>query len=372
MTGTSDPRPSVVVLGGGYGGTMAAKALDDVADVTLVDPTEAFVHNVAAWRALVEPEWLERIFLPYERLLHRGRFLRDRAVAVDGRQVTLASGLRLEPDYLILATGSAYPFPAKTEEPDIETATVRFREAHQALLDAQRVLIVGAGPAGLELSGEIKAFFPDKHVTIVDSAPDILAGPFDQALRDELRRQLDQLGIEIRLGSPLRELPEAAPGAAAPIAISTEAGDKLTADVWYRCFGVSLHTDYLRGALAEARDDRGYVRVDEHMRVLGADRVFAIGDIADADRDMAGMAGRQAEVTVANITALITGEGELEAYEPMGAVILVPLGPEGGAGQLPGVEGIVGPEVAAEVKGRNMLVDTKAAMFDAPVTAERA
>jgi len=33
-----------------------------VADVTLVDPTEAFVHNVAAWRALVEPEWLDRIF----------------------------------------------------------------------------------------------------------------------------------------------------------------------------------------------------------------------------------------------------------------------------------------------------------------------
>jgi apoptosis-inducing factor 2 len=85
--------------------------------VTLVDPTEAFVHNVAAWRALVEPEWLDRIFLPYEHLLADGRFLRDRAVAVDGRRVTLGSGDVLEPDYLVLATGSSYPFPAKTEEP---------------------------------------------------------------------------------------------------------------------------------------------------------------------------------------------------------------------------------------------------------------
>src|SRR5438270_2361606 len=119
---TPTARPSVVVVGGGYGGIHAAKALDDMAHVTLVDPAEAFVHNIASWRALVEPAWLERIFLPYEHLLAHGRFLRDRAVAIDGRRVTLASGDVLEPDYLVLATGSAYPFPAKTEELDIASA----------------------------------------------------------------------------------------------------------------------------------------------------------------------------------------------------------------------------------------------------------
>ncbi|MEA2208066.1 MAG: apoptosis-inducing factor 2, partial [Solirubrobacteraceae bacterium] len=55
MADSPNPRASVVVLGGGYGGIRAAKALDDVADVTLIDPTEAFVHNIAAWRALVDP-----------------------------------------------------------------------------------------------------------------------------------------------------------------------------------------------------------------------------------------------------------------------------------------------------------------------------
>ena len=121
MTENAGKRPTVVVLGGGYGGINAAKALDESADVTLVDPKDAFVHNVASWRALVEPEWLERIFLPYEHLLANGAFVRDRAVEVDGRRVTLASGATLEPDYLILATGSSYPFPAKTDEPDAET-----------------------------------------------------------------------------------------------------------------------------------------------------------------------------------------------------------------------------------------------------------
>ena len=88
MADTPTPRASVVVVGGGYGGINAAKALDDVADVTLVDPTEAFVHNIAAWRALVEPEWLDRIFFPYERLLDEGRFVRGSAASLDGRRVT--------------------------------------------------------------------------------------------------------------------------------------------------------------------------------------------------------------------------------------------------------------------------------------------
>src|ERR1700754_4233500 len=107
VTDTEVKRPSVVVLGGGYGGLNAAKALDDVADVTLVDPSGAFHHNVAAWRALVEPSWIDKIFMPLNRLLHNGRFVRDRAVAVEGHTVTLGSGAELNPDYLVLATGSA-------------------------------------------------------------------------------------------------------------------------------------------------------------------------------------------------------------------------------------------------------------------------
>src|ERR1039457_1529236 len=198
-------RPSVVVLGGGYGGITAAKALDDVADVTLVDPKDAFVHNVAAWRALVEPEWLERIFLPYDRLLANGSFIRDHAVEVDGRSVKLSSGERLEPDYLILATGSSYPFPAKSTEPDVALARTHYLEAHEALRGAGRGLGVGAGAPGLELSGEIKAFFPEKEVTVADVSNDIMAGPFDQALRDELRRQLDALGVRRPLDRPPRQ-----------------------------------------------------------------------------------------------------------------------------------------------------------------------
>jgi apoptosis-inducing factor 2 len=361
---SQEAQPTVVVLGGGYGGMNVAKAVDDVADVTLVDPSDAFLHNVASWRALVEPSWLERIFLPYDRLLHRGTVRRDRAVRVEARRVTLASGAVLEPDYLVLATGSAYPFPAKSPESDSTRARAAIAAAHEELVGAPRVLLVGAGPAGLELAGEIRHFFPDKHVTVVDVAPDILTGPYDQELREELKRQLDKLGVDLVLGSPLRALPDTPAATAAPVTVTTDGGDEISADIWFRCFGVSPANDYLGDELL---DPAGHVRVDPSMRVPGLDGVFALGDLADADRPTAGGASRQAGVVAANLRLAITGEGDPATYEILPPMIVVPLGPEGGAGQLP--TGLFGPEQAAEIKGRSMLVDRYAELFDAPARA---
>ena len=192
----------MVVIGGGYGGFAAAQALDEFADVVLVEPRDAFVHNVAALRALVEPGWLESIFLPYDRLLVNGRVVRGRAIEVDAGRVVLSSGEELRPDFVVLATGSTYPYPAKTGTDDTAAAISRYRRSHDELARAGQVLIVGAGPTGLELAGEIDARWPDKRITILEPEPDILAGPYKQELRDEVRRQLTERGVEFVLGRP--------------------------------------------------------------------------------------------------------------------------------------------------------------------------
>src|ERR1700679_4033238 len=105
MTGNQQSQPTVVVVGGGYGGTAVAKALDETADVVLVEPRDAFMHNVAALRALVDPSWLPKIFFPYSGLLTNGRVVRDRAVEVDPHHVVTASGERISADYVVLASG---------------------------------------------------------------------------------------------------------------------------------------------------------------------------------------------------------------------------------------------------------------------------
>jgi apoptosis-inducing factor 2 len=369
MSNQSPARPTVAVIGGGYGGIAVASGLDEVADVTLVEPKDAFVHNVAAWRALVEPEWLERIFFPYSGLLRNGRVVHQRAAQVEPGRVGLASGEEIIADYIVLATGSTYPFPAKSDVLDAAQARDKYRTAHGALTRAERVLVLGAGPAGLELAGELKAAFPGKHVTVVDAADDILAGPFNPELRDELRRQLAALGVELLLGSPLREQPPSSPTAHAPFTVTTESGAEVTADVWYRAYGVRPVTDYLAGELAAARGANGDIAVTPHLRVQGQDTVFALGDIVGVDAKMAGVAGLQAQTVVANLRALITGDGALSGYVPMPPAMFVPLGPEGGAGQLPGAETISGPDVVADIKGSHMLVDRYAELFGATVPA---
>jgi NADH dehydrogenase FAD-containing subunit len=362
MTVPSPARPAVVVIGGGYGGVNVAKAVDDVADVVLVEPKDAFQHNVAALRALARPEWLPLIFLPYGRLLTRGRVVRDRAVKVEPGRVTLASGEDIAADYIVLATGSAYPFPAKSDIEATGAAHEQYRAAHEALAAAGRVLLIGAGAVGIELAGEITAAWPGKHVTLLDAADDILGTRFRPDLKAELRRQLAALGVEVLTSSPLRRPPAAEPGVPGEFTVVTEAGREVTADIWFRCYGVSPVSDYLAGDLAQARGADGFVAVTPDLRVAGQDRVFALGDVADADHKMAGLAGRQAQVVAANLRALIAG-GDLVRYEPTAPSIIVPVGPAGGAGQRAGVDELISAEAVAQAKGRDMFVGRYAELF---------
>ena len=353
----SHTRPSVLVIGAGYGGIAVAKGVDDVADVMLVEPKDAFVHNVAALRALVAPEWLPKIFLPYDHLLQNGRVLRDRVVRLEGRRAHLASGSEIDADFVVLATGSSYAFPAKSASTDTVRAHEQYQATHEALASSGGVLIVGAGAVGLELAGEIAAVWPEKRITIVDLANDILPGGYRPELRAELRRQLGALGIELVLGSALRENPPTPPGVLEPFSVRTAAGTEIAADIWFRAYGIAPITDYLVGELAALRTPEGYVQVTPYLELPGQEGIFAVGDIAAGHPNGAGRAGRHGDLVAANLRTLITGQGELVKAHVAPPAIILPLGPEGGAGQRSDQEELLGPEAVAQIKGRDMMID---------------
>jgi NADH dehydrogenase FAD-containing subunit len=350
-------RPTVVVVGGGYGGTAVAKALDATTDVVLVEPKDAFMHNIAALRALVDLSWLPRIFLPYTGLLTNGRVVRDRAVIVDPHSVVTASGEEISADYVVLASGSRYPFPAKTDLVDAHHAQEQVRQAHRALAQADRVLLVGAGPVGIELAGEIRHVWPEKSIVLLDVADEILGGPYMAELKAELRRQLIESRVELIMGSPLRQAPPTEPGELGAFTVTTDAGTEVSADIWFRCYGVVPNSDYLGDALVPARRADGFIEVGPTLQVAGQTTVFAVGDISTADSKMAGFAGRQAAIVADNINALAQGRSDLTHYESWGVAIAVPIGPTGGAGQFPGQDKILGREAIAQMKGRELGID---------------
>ncbi|MCX4674497.1 FAD-dependent oxidoreductase [Streptomyces sp. NBC_01433] len=370
-------RRTVAVIGGGYGGAAVAKALDEDTDVVLAEPKDAFVHAAGFLRALVRPDWAHNILFPYDKLLRRGRVIQERAVSVDPGGVTPASGARVDADYLVLATGSGCPYPAKTDTDVSGEALARVRATHKELADAERVLIVGAGPVGLELSGGIKAVWPDTRVTVIDPAGQLMPG-FDPAMREELTAQLRELGVELRLSTSLTEEPPTGPGRAKTFTVGTTggeggAGDRaghsadITADIWFRCCGVSVNSGYLADSLPSIRTSRGQVRVTERLNAEGYGHIYALGDLTDLDEaKMAGHAMKHAAVVTQNILAQVRGEEPVAVYRtsPVPPVLL-PLGPKGRVGQVPTPDGpsVLSAEAVAEYKGADLLTGRFTELF---------
>jgi NADH dehydrogenase FAD-containing subunit len=356
----------VAVVGGGYGGAAVAKALDEHATVVLIDPKDAFVNAAGSLRALTQPdEWAERIFFPYDTLLKNGGHRREYAAAVDPKGVTLASGERVEADYIVLATGSGYPYPAKTRTDSTVEAIAHFKETHAELAGAERVLIAGAGPVGLELAGEIKAAWPEKRVVIVDPADQLLRG-YEEELRAELHRQLETLGIEVRLGVTLDDEPAVEPGRAGAVSVIAS-GERIEADIWFRAFGGSTNSGFLKDGIARL-NRRGQLPVTPQLNVEGHDHVYAVGDVTDVPEEKrAGFAMQHAEVVAANIIAQLSGETPVKEYQPLPIpVVLLPLGPEHGVGQIPSENGpvMMDTESLAAWKGRDLMHGKFAELFN--------
>ncbi|KNB50452.1 FAD-dependent oxidoreductase [Streptomyces caatingaensis] len=306
---------TVVVVGGGYGGAAVAKALgsEPGADVVLIDPREDFVNAAGSLRAPARPDWAPNTFFPFETLLPKGTVIRDRAVSVD---------------------------PGGKE-----------------LLPAQRVLILGAGPVGLELAGELKEVWPDKHVTIVDPAKELLPGFRPEVVAD-LHRRLAAQGIEVRLDTALTEPPSTESGRAGTVTVTTTGGGTITADIWFRAYGTTVNSDYLADGKLTPRTPEGRVPVTGRLTVQDHEHVYAVGDLTDVpEAKMAGYAMQHAEVVAQDITAQLNGRPPTATYQPLGhPVILLPLGPNGGVGQLPSPEGpFAAPaSTVAEFKGADL------------------
>ena len=348
----------VVIVGGGYAGTLLARALDPIAEVVLVEPKAAFVHNVAAIRAVVDPAWLDKLILPYDHLLKRGRVLRDRVIAIEREGVRLAANGSLEGDILVVATGSKYAQPFKASGDSISDFRSALLDAHEKLKAARSVAIVGAGAVGIELAGEIATGMSGKRIDLV-SATAVLFPNFTAALGRRLGAELAAMNVSVHLGATAEGLRETIRPTSGPLAIP---GQPFAADLIFPVMGAKPENALLKALPGVAFDPLGRVAVDKWLRPAGARNVFALGDVAATGDLMTIVAiSRQAPWLAKAIKAVIAGKAleKRPHFSPwIAPPILVPLGPKRGASVLPLTKSAVavGGFPTSLIKGKSLFI----------------
>ena len=349
----------VVIIGGGYAGTKLARALDDAAEVVLIEPRDAFVHNVAAIRAIVEPALLDLLIIPYDRLLSRGRVVQDREVGLAEREVKLAAHGALEADIIVVATGSRSARPFKPTGDSIAEFRAASAEAHGMLKAATSVAVVGGGAVGTELAGEIAAGAAGKRVALVSGASSLFPN-MPPALGKRLLAHLTKMGVAVHLGASAEGLRGADGPRQGPLRLSS--GHSVAADIVFPAMGVTPVTALLDSLPGVSFDPAGRVNVDPWLRPAGRPNMFALGDVASTGDPMTIVSiSAQVPWLAGTITSILEGKQaqELPQYVPGSRTLfLVPLGPRHGASVLPvsGRRVVVGSFLTSIAKGKDLLI----------------
>jgi NADH dehydrogenase len=303
--------PRVVIVGGGFAGLHAAKALAHLpVDVTLVDRRnhhtfQPLLYQVAL--AVLSPADIAQPIRTIFRRQSNMEVLMDEVVAIDAgaREVSLGSGARLTFDYLVLATGATHSYfghndwaPLAPGLKTIEDAIEIRRRVLLAFELAERQMqergwhpplnfvVIGGGPTGVELAGAIsdiaklymrhdfRHIDPTKaRVLLLDNGPRILAA-YPPDLSAKAEAQLKNLGVEVHTGTNVTSV-----GAGWVEA----SGQRIDSVVTLWAAGVQASP--LGRMIGAPMDKRGCVLVDDRLNPPGMPEIFILGDLAHFEQD---------------------------------------------------------------------------------------
>jgi NADH dehydrogenase FAD-containing subunit len=340
----------VVIAGGGVAGHRIAYALQKDADVTLIDPKDYLEVPMAAPRMLVEPRRAADAIIPFSAFLPRVAHMQGVVEAVQPHSIKV-NGKALPFDYLVLATGSAYQ--DDLIKPHSGSAPGRREHFHQwadRLHRAQRVVIVGGGPVGVELAGEILEDQRGKQLTLIHNGPTILPA-LTRGPQRYAHSFLTNRGAEVLLNQT------ASDAQLVLSRVTTSSGDLV-----FHCAGYRIDTGYLRDFPAPVLDAAGRVLTDQYLRMAGTENIFVAGDITALPEPRLGIwAGKHAAVIIDNLRKLIrttpASRTRLASYKPAtgSRMMLVTLGRSHGTGHIPPVD-FTNSWFARSVKSRDMFI----------------
>ncbi|GAA5876986.1 hypothetical protein JCM16303_006360 [Sporobolomyces ruberrimus] len=368
---------NVVIVGLGLSGTHTleslSKTLPSSHRIIAISPIPGY-WPVAALRAAVIPNYEKNTIAPLSHLLpadSRHRILegysveevKDHSIVLDKSHPDF--GKEIEFEYMVLATGSSYPFPCRPPPGSTESSIVElFSSLQKQIAKSSSVLVLGGGPVGIELAGEIAEYYngspgrEGKKVTLVHNGPRFLANQeeFKPKLGDNLRGQLEKLGVEMIFNEKIdvgdRETGSLERGEDQEFKLSS--GEVIKADFLFLAFGNAPNTSFLPSSYLDESTHR--VLVHPSFQTKANPRIFAIGDICSIEEPkLYANAKSHGGYVSQNIVSLIQGKAiGLKEYTPGAAMMVVSVGSKGGAGQLFGW--VLGPWLMSIAKSKNLFV----------------
>ncbi|MDO8601893.1 MAG: FAD-dependent oxidoreductase [bacterium] len=306
----------IVIVGGGFAGSQAARELEKDFAVTLIDTKDYFEFTPGILRTVVEPGHMRKIQSLHSHYLHHSTIVTDTVTAVDATTVRTKNGMYAY-DYLVIASGSSYNPPIKESCVVIATRAEHLREHHQRLDRANSVLIIGGGVVGVELAAEIVEHYPKKQLTIIHAHHKLIernSGKATEYATDFLVKR----GVKIRYN-------ERVIGSAGKV-LMTDLGNTVSADMAFMCTGIVPNYEFMKPYLSKKLNERNLIKVNEFLQVEGLSNVFAVGDINDRPVEKTAQnSKRQADIAVKNIRAL-KAKRSLIAYASKPTPMVISLG----------------------------------------------
>ncbi|KAI9374799.1 hypothetical protein BJX61DRAFT_496401 [Aspergillus egyptiacus] len=236
-------------------------------------------------------------------------------------------------EYLVVATGTKLAEPAGMRD-DEKAASVAYLRKHQAdVKRAKSILIAGGGAVGVQMATDLKEYYPEKEVTVVQSRPRLMP-QYHPKLHELIKERFDELGIKFITGSRI-QIPPAGFPPTTPFPVHLTGGTKLPSEFDFVILATgqspnnSLLSDLPVSAGPLLNPDNGFIRIRPTMQFLDGKypHLFAVGDIADTGLRKAARPGSaQAGVVARNIHSLITGREPLEEVSRAPAGIHLTLG----------------------------------------------
>ncbi len=357
---------TIIIYGGGMAGTFLAKQLCQDFAVTLVDSNEYFEIPMATPRSIIQPTFAEAAIIPFAEALPQVKHIQGCLTKLHpdcSATVELASGeqLHLQADLNVLATGSQFNNSLMRGQKQTKQQRLAFYQSFaDQVKKAEKIILVGGGPIGVEVAGEINEQYPHKQLTIVEAGPRLLAGTANK-VSCYAAKDLSRRGVKILTQTRLVHAshpPSCILNHTGQAKLST--GDVLDYDLIIWCTGGQPNTQFMQAHFADVLNAKQQIQVQPSLQVTGYSHLFALGDITDlAENKMAWHINGQIPVAASNIRRILTSkQTPLKHYRAKtnNPMMAVTLGSQKGVVYLPIIGMINIPFITKMAKAGHMLV----------------